>query len=76
MIPPEPRHFGLYKESKLRGLQRKGRLQCGKVYSTYLGRTVPKVCTVRFQVYFRIQWNNKTRKKIIIVNVQVMNGLK
>ena len=25
MIPPEPRHFGLYKESKLRGLQRKGR---------------------------------------------------
>ena len=50
------RHFGSYKKSKLWGTRRAQRsIQCGKVQSNFFGRTVQKVCTVRFQVYFSLK---------------------
>ena len=36
-------------------------IRCGKLQSTLLGRTEQKVCTVRFQVYFRIHWGLKRK---------------
>ena len=52
------RHFGSYQQSKLRGTRRNGRYSAVK--SSRLSWTGQyKKCTVRFQVYYSVQWARK-----------------